>query len=162
MRGVIPVRAGLAKGGDRGHDQLGILLGQGLILQTKGGDLGGMIIMDHDIRVFDQSLEQLSTFCRLQVQRHPALIRIQIQKQPALFGMGGIPWIGSALPGKVATRFFDFDYLRAKVSHQLTRIRSRDHMTTFNHADTMQGAWGLGIRHGGRMFAHSVPISLQI
>ena len=137
MRGIIPMWASLAKGRNRGHDQLGILLGQGLILQTKGGDLGGMVIMDHNIRVFDQSLEQFLTFCRLQVQRHPTLICIKIQKQAALFGMGGIPRIRPALPGKVATRFFDFDYLRAKVSHQLARIRSRDHMTTFNHTDTI-------------------------
>ena len=107
-----------------------------------------MIIMNHDIRVFNQSPEQFLTLCRLQVQRHPALIRIQIQKQSALLGMRGIPRIRPALPGEVATRFFDFDDLRAKVGHQLAGIRSRNHMTTFNHADTVQGARSLRLRQG--------------
>ena len=35
------------------------MLGQGFILQAQGGELGGMIIMDYDIRIFDQPLEQL-------------------------------------------------------------------------------------------------------
>ena len=67
--------------------------------------------------------------------------------------------IRASLPGKVAARFFDFDHLRAKVGHQLTRIRSRNHVTTFNHANTVQRAGGL--REGGRLFTHSIPVSTQ-
>ena len=58
----------------------------------------------------------------------------------------------------ITARFFDFDYLRTQVGHQLTRIRSRNHVTTFNHANTVQRPRSLGIGQ----FTHSAPISIRI
>ena len=78
------VRSIVAEPGHGGIDQAGIQLAQLFIAQTQFFHRSRPVILQHDIRRFDQRAKQLFAFGRLEVDGNPFLIPVQVHEIGAL------------------------------------------------------------------------------
>jgi hypothetical protein len=73
-----------------------------------------------------------------QVERHSSLVRIQIQKESAFFWVNHPIWERAASARWITARLFDFDDIRAEVSHQLGSRGGRYHRPQLHYFHTFK------------------------
>ena len=76
-----------------------------MIVEAVTGHFRGMIVMDQQVGIGEQSIKDVLAARVGQIQCDAVLIGIEIQKEPALFRMRNMTGVGTALPCLPETAF---------------------------------------------------------
>ena len=118
--GPFAVGAILAEPSDAGIDDARIDLGAGLVVDTESMLHGRAVILDDDIRLFDQLEEYFLTFFGFEIDRQAALIAVQILKIETMPGTDDATLIFVDAVGR-----FDFDNIGTPVAELSHASRPR-------------------------------------
>src|SRR5258705_4583223 len=119
---------------------------QSIVMETKAYHVRRRHIMNQQIRICDETLQQLLSPWRLQIERHSQFVGVEVQEGSALFWMRGIPRIGTTSASVVTLRRLDLYDFSAEVRHEFCGIRRANRDSTLDDANTVQRAWGLDVR----------------
>ena len=140
LRTPIPVGAGLAKIGQRRHEQLGIDQTQIGIVEPECRHHPRVKIFYHHVRFRHQPHEQLPTTQQFEIKRDTLLVGIEVQEEPTLFRMRHVIWKGTKPAAWVAAvRAFDLDHTRAIIGQKLGAVGTSNIVRQIEHQDIVEG-----------------------
>ena len=114
-------------------DQLGLRLGELLVIEPKPLRHAGAIRDRYDIRLKRQALSNPAPVRPLEIQGNAALAAIDAQEAAALVGSDG-----RGVPPGVALRALDLDHVRAHVRQQHRAVRPSNVLREVNHLDSRE------------------------
>src|SRR5438093_1206622 len=143
-RRPIEVRAlagmGIGEAADRGVDDSGIAVAQSLIGEPQAPHHAGAIVLDHDLRGFDQLEEDFAALRPLEVERDRRFVAIDTLE---IAGEGAQPVARmerTDLARAVAFEWLDLDHLGALIREHHGAERTGQHLGEIDYAQALERA----------------------
>ena len=108
---VVPVRSTLPEGSDGHKNQALVEPLEVLVSESQGVHVAGLERLNHDVRIFCQSVENELAIGGSKIQSNPSLAGIHGKPKEALFDMGFIMVERPDIARHVATRAFYLDHV---------------------------------------------------
>ena len=150
MKGIqvpaLPVRigAGLTKGCDGDHHQVGIARGKRAVVETPGTHLLRRVVLDEDVAPRQQVQQPLTFLGRARVEDDAALVRVEEEEEAALLLGGDVLGKGTPSTGDVSTGGLDLDDVRPVIGEELGAEGRRDLAPQLHHTNSGQHVVGHG------------------
>ena len=150
--GQFGIGAGLAEGGDRGHDQLGAVAGERFVAEAEFVEAAGGGGFDDDVGGRGQLGEDGAAVAGFEVEGEAPLRAVEVEEESAGFVVGHVAGPGAEGAGSVAGRGLDLDHVGAEGGEPAAGEGAGDAFGEFDHADAVVGprcVWRGGVCHGG-------------
>ena len=144
---VVPPGAGLAEGGQRAHDQPGVLLAESLVIEPQGRQEARPEGFQNDVRCRRQTREKLASVCGFQIEGDAAFGRVVVPEGQAALRMGDVveEWPDTA--AALAAGRFDLDHIGPEVAEKLAAELALFIRELQDSQACQRARQGLGIGH---------------